>query len=107
MAKSTNRGQSGGRRAGGRRSTDNPEASTPQTPVYADDRTTAEPATAPGQRDLMGMSLKDADTWPSPDEIARRAYEIYESRGGGHGRHFEDWLQAERELRERKNKKKK
>ena len=33
------------------------------------------------------------------DAIARRAYEIYLSRGGGaHGHHIDDWLQAEREL---------
>lgn len=36
---------------------------------------------------------------PSYEEIARRAYEIWESRGGGEGHHEEDWYQAERELR--------
>jgi len=30
--------------------------------------------------------------------IAERAHEIYESRGGEHGRALEDWLQAEREI---------
>jgi hypothetical protein len=30
--------------------------------------------------------------------IRRRAYEIYESRGGGPGSALDDWLQAEREL---------
>lgn len=34
------------------------------------------------------------------DDIARRAYELFEKRGRQHGRHLEDWLQAERELRE-------
>jgi hypothetical protein len=34
------------------------------------------------------------------DAIARRAYEIYLSRGGAHGRNIDDWLQAERELQE-------
>jgi hypothetical protein len=34
----------------------------------------------------------------SRDEIARRAYEIFESRGFVHGRALDDWLQAEREL---------
>jgi hypothetical protein len=33
------------------------------------------------------------------DEIARRAYEIYQSRGAAHGRALDDWLQAEQELR--------
>jgi hypothetical protein len=32
------------------------------------------------------------------DHIARRAYELYLSRGGGHGSDWEDWLAAEREL---------
>ena len=30
--------------------------------------------------------------------IARRAYELYQSRGGHPGREFEDWLNAEREV---------
>jgi hypothetical protein len=30
--------------------------------------------------------------------IARRAHEIYEARGGEHGKAMEDWLQAEREV---------
>ena len=30
--------------------------------------------------------------------IAQRAYEIYESRGGGHGADQEDWFTAEKEL---------
>jgi hypothetical protein len=32
------------------------------------------------------------------DEIRRRAYEIYQERGGLPGRELEDWLQAEREF---------
>ena len=30
--------------------------------------------------------------------IARRAYELFEQRGREHGRHIDDWLQAESEL---------
>ncbi|MBI1734827.1 MAG: DUF2934 domain-containing protein [Candidatus Rokubacteria bacterium] len=33
------------------------------------------------------------------DAIARRAYELFQARGGQHGYEIEDWLQAERELR--------
>ena len=33
------------------------------------------------------------------DAIARRAYEIYESRGRVAGGEMDDWLQAERELK--------
>jgi Protein of unknown function (DUF2934) len=32
------------------------------------------------------------------NQIARRAHEIYEARGGNHGKALEDWLQAEREI---------
>jgi hypothetical protein len=35
---------------------------------------------------------------PSADDVARRAYELYESRGSEPGRDLDDWLQAEREL---------
>lgn len=34
------------------------------------------------------------------NQIARRAHEIYEARGGNHGRALKDWLQAEREIDE-------
>ncbi|MGI8783694.1 MAG: DUF2934 domain-containing protein [Acidobacteriota bacterium] len=37
---------------------------------------------------------------PTPDEIRQRAYELYLARGAGPRHHLEDWLQAERELRE-------
>lgn len=33
------------------------------------------------------------------DAIARRAYELFQARGGEHGYEIQDWLQAERELR--------
>jgi Protein of unknown function (DUF2934) len=39
---------------------------------------------------------------PTLDDIRRRAYERYLERGGKHGQHFDDWLEAERELRARK-----
>jgi hypothetical protein len=32
--------------------------------------------------------------------VERRAYELYERRGRGDGHDWEDWLQAERELRD-------
>jgi methylaspartate ammonia-lyase len=34
------------------------------------------------------------------EEIARRAYQLYEARGGEPGRDCQDWFQAERELRQ-------
>jgi hypothetical protein len=35
-----------------------------------------------------------------PDRVAQRAYELYLARGGGDGGDMDDWLSAERELRE-------
>jgi hypothetical protein len=37
-------------------------------------------------------------TYPADGEIAHRAYQLYLERGGEHGRDWEDWLRAEREL---------
>lgn len=36
---------------------------------------------------------------PTRDQIAQRAYELYEMRGSEPGRDIEDWLNAETELR--------
>ena len=38
-------------------------------------------------------------TSPTHEQIARRAYELFLARGGGHGQHEQDWAQAERELK--------
>ncbi len=37
---------------------------------------------------------------PTREEIEQRAYEIYLARGGADGNDQDDWLQAERELRD-------
>jgi hypothetical protein len=36
----------------------------------------------------------------TPGDIARRAYDLYLARGGQDGHDLEDWLRAERELKE-------
>ena len=36
---------------------------------------------------------------PNELDIAARAYELYEKRGGEPGHDLDDWLQAERELK--------
>jgi len=43
-----------------------------------------------------GVSRSDG---PSPEEIARLAYEIFCARGAEEGRALDDWLQAEADLR--------
>ena len=35
---------------------------------------------------------------PTPEQIRRRAQEIFEARGGAPGHELDDWLLAEREL---------
>jgi hypothetical protein len=35
---------------------------------------------------------------PTSEEIAQRAYEIFQTRGGEPGHDLDDWLQAESEL---------
>ena len=39
-----------------------------------------------------------ATSAPAPELIARRAYALFQARGGDHGNDVEDWLEAEREL---------
>ncbi len=45
----------------------------------------------------------DAPSSPTYDEIAEAAYHRYLSRGGVDGQDFDDWLEAERELRSRRS----
>jgi hypothetical protein len=42
---------------------------------------------------------KEGGNNPDPKEIERRAYELYQERGGNPGGDREDWLRAERELK--------
>ena len=39
------------------------------------------------------------DNFNDPAAIAKRAYEIYQNRGGSHGADLDDWLEAERQLK--------
>ena len=62
----------------------------------------ANPTRNTGQEDrdtfvqVPGVGLQPSESRIS--RIARRAHEIYEARGGEHGKAMEDWLQAEREI---------
>ena len=44
--------------------------------------------------------LTDAAANVTEHDIARRAYDLYLARGREHGHDVDDWLQAERELRD-------
>ena len=58
-------------------------------------RTRTDDETTP-TRDIRNASRP---TIVTNSDIARRAYEFYEQRGGEHGRDLDDWLLAENELR--------
>jgi DUF2934 family protein len=49
------------------------------------------------------MSTATQSGNPSYDEIAEAAYERYLKRGATDGQDFDDWLEAERELRSRRS----
>jgi hypothetical protein len=58
-------------------------------------RTTVDRA---GRNDAGGQGGKAA---PTHDQIAKLAYSYWETRGRQHGSAVEDWLRAERELKNR------
>lgn len=58
------------------------------------------------RREKNGEAGKDGSVNGSPlteqlfERISRRAYELYQLRGESHGHDAEDWLEAERQVRE-------
>lgn len=62
-------------------------------------RTRRGAAGAPKPRSMAANDETRRD--PTYEEIAEAAFRRYLNRGGGHGRDFDDWLEAERELRAR------
>jgi hypothetical protein len=69
--------------------------STDATPRSTTRRRAAGAASTPGAAD--DKELRN----PTHDEIAEAAYRRYLSRGGEHGRDFDDWLEAEQELKQK------
>ena len=55
---------------------------------------------AVAEKSLKAGGNSGANHSPSDQEIAARAYEIFQGRGGTDGRALDDWLTAEQELRE-------
>jgi Protein of unknown function (DUF2934) len=62
----------------------------------------AAPASQASDSSRSQEAIGRAANEPTVDDIRRRAYERYLERGGKHGQHFDDWLEAEKELRSRK-----
>jgi hypothetical protein len=58
------------------------------------------------RREKNGETRKNGSVNGSPlteqlfERIGRRAYELYQLRGESHGQDWEDWLEAERQVRE-------
>ena len=51
----------------------------------------------------MASHTANRNEWlPTEEDIRVRAYHRYLERGGGDGMDFEDWLEAERELKSQK-----
>src|SRR3954470_1762721 len=76
-------------------------AERPQQPQHGGSLTTANaaPISSANGNERMGNGVSTSDTALSTDEIAARAYEIYEREGRSDGRAMDHWLQAESELR--------
>jgi hypothetical protein len=49
--------------------------------------------------DLSNPSAEPAVSAPSYEQIAEAAYHRFLQRGGDHGHEFDDWIEAERQLR--------
>jgi hypothetical protein len=81
---------------------DNP-STTPAAPRRRSARK-ANPVPIDSAADMSTAAVAPSSSvWaPSYEEIAEAAYQRYLSRGGEHGQDWDDWLEAERELRSRK-----
>ena len=70
-------------------------------------RSSAQEPASPDAAADMSSSTKSADVAsadsPSYNEIAEAAYQRYLQRGGTDGQDFDDWLEAERELKSRRS----
>ena len=81
-----------------------PRSTTPKTASHSDSYP-SEPTSADRASDMGAQRENDATrndsmaSEPSEEEIRIRAYRRYLERGGGDGQHFEDWVEAERELK--------
>ena len=53
---------------------------------------------APGPTSAAGADPNEINFAPSPDEVARRAYFVYENEGSQLGHEVQHWLKAEADL---------
>ena len=62
-------------------------------------KTTRSHTSGDNPAEMANDSATAMEASPSEEDIRQRAYHRYLQRGGGHGMDFDDWLEAERELR--------
>ncbi len=81
-------------------STGNSQTSRPTSGVVRDIASHKELDVDPSPADTTDSEEipQDVEASSRKDRIAARAHELFLERGGTHGSHEEDWLQAEREL---------
>jgi len=80
------------------------ETSTPETPSTASELPTPpEPGdSADRAQQSEGPVTEAMASEPSEEDIRLRAYHRYLHRGAEHGRHVDDWVEAEQELKRNK-----
>ena len=79
------------------------DSAEPAPPARRERRSTkSKPAPAEVAAEAAAIYPDTFDTPPTSEEIAAEAYAIYLSRGADHGRHEDDWFEAERRVSERR-----
>src|SRR5207302_9953819 len=87
--------------------TSTPANESPAGPATADDRSSATMETDTRNQSMSSDAKTRNESMasePSEEEIRIRAYRRDLERGGSHGQDFEDWLEAERELKSSRRK---
>lgn len=89
------------------RSNNSPSGSSPRPRSRGPARASADSQRSASVDEVADRSLSQAagtsaSGSPTYDEIAEAAYQRYLRRGGGDGQDFDDWVEAERELRARR-----
>lgn len=87
-------GDSGAAPAGSTRSRRAPDIATDTAPTTPRD---------PGDAADQAQQSESMVMQPTEEEIRRRAYQRFLDRGGEHGQHLVDWVEAEKELRRKKD----
>jgi hypothetical protein len=77
-----------------------PEVTSPLPDPQAPDPMTAEGAAPIPELDVRAEDTPTQDVRPTEEDIRLEAYLLHAARGHQHGNDLEDWLEAERRLRQ-------